>query len=252
MSDGRCVSGFQPLLPGYEHWLVKFRHHLEPRDTGRAERAYAHMAESAGLVVPQTDLIAMRLNGKGEAFFASKRFDREGDRKIHMLSLAGLLHASHREPCVEYEGTLAATRLLTQSQTEVVRMFRQMVFNVVTYNRDDHTKNFAFLYRDGSWKVSPAFDLAMSPNAGMNFHHMSAVNGESRHPTLGDVMAVADQFDIADAKHVVAEVIEAASGWKAFASLYDVGSETTSDIEERIGEMIEAMRPPTTPRPRGR
>lgn len=83
-------------------------------------------------------------------------------------------------------------------------------------------------------------------------NHMSAVNGESRDPTLGDVMAVADQFDIADAKHIVEEVVEAASRWKAFASLYDVGSETTSDIEERISEMIEAMTPPTSPRPKVR
>lgn len=158
VEKGRCMSGFEALRPGYEHWMVKFRHRGEPIDTGRAERAYAHMAFVAGLDIPQTDLIPVTVEGRSEAYFASKRFDRDGDRKIHMLSLAGLLHASHRMPSVDYEEILASTRLLTQSHVEVTKMYRHMVFNVVTYNRDDHTKNFAFLCEDGTWKVSPSYD----------------------------------------------------------------------------------------------
>src|SRR5690606_6305124 len=48
--DGRrCASPFQPLAPGYAHWLVKFRSGDAPRDAGAIEYAYARMARAAGV-----------------------------------------------------------------------------------------------------------------------------------------------------------------------------------------------------------
>ena len=42
-------------------------------------------------------------------------------------------------------------------------MYRIMVFNVLTHNRDDHTKNFSFLYtEDKGWRLAPAYDLTYS------------------------------------------------------------------------------------------
>ena len=42
-------------------------------------------------------------------------------------------------------------------------MFRRMVFNVLTHNRDDHIKNCAFLMDHlGTWRLSPAYDLSFS------------------------------------------------------------------------------------------
>ena len=38
--------------------------------------------------------------------------------------------------------------------------FRRMVFNVAAVNRDDHTKNLAFLLpAGGAWQLAPAFDV---------------------------------------------------------------------------------------------
>jgi serine/threonine protein kinase HipA of HipAB toxin-antitoxin module len=39
-----------------------------------------------------------------------------------------------------------------------------MVFNVLTHNRDDHVKNFAFrLNEEGGWELAPAYDLVFAP-----------------------------------------------------------------------------------------
>ncbi|WP_295993122.1 HipA domain-containing protein [uncultured Alistipes sp.] len=47
-----------------------------------------------------------------------------------------------------------------------------MVFNYLIGNKNDHTKNFAFLYRDSGWYFAPAFDLL--PSDGMNgFIHLN-------------------------------------------------------------------------------
>ena len=68
------------------------------------------------------------------------------------------------------------------------KMFRQMVFNVMIGNKDDHAKNFAFLYKDGNWILSPAYDLL--PSAGFNGNHTTTVNGIG-NPTISDCLEVA-------------------------------------------------------------
>ncbi len=55
------------------------------------------------------------------------------------------------------------TLMMTRDSTEVLQMFRRMVFNIYARNRDDHAKNHAFLMdADGKWRLSPAYDLTFS------------------------------------------------------------------------------------------
>ncbi|NBV29274.1 type II toxin-antitoxin system HipA family toxin, partial [bacterium] len=90
-------------------WLIKFRSHLDPKDISAIEYAYHLMAIDAGLVVPEAKLFPSR---KGMGFFGVKRFDRNGDSRIHMHTIAGLLHADHREPSLDYESIMKATLYL--------------------------------------------------------------------------------------------------------------------------------------------
>jgi len=58
---------------------------------------------------------------------------------------------------------LHLTGYLTQEPEQVDEMFRRMVFNILTDNKDDHAKNFSFICRDGKWTLSPAYDLTYNP-----------------------------------------------------------------------------------------
>lgn len=234
-TDGACMSGNQTLPAGFEHWLVKFRSKDDPIDSGRIEKAYAAMAALAGLHMPPTRLIETAVNGVSETYFAVKRFDREGDARIHMLSMSGHLHASHRMPSLDYEGVIAATRRLTQSAAEARKAFLLMVFNTVAHNRDDHAKNFAFLHTNAGWSLSPPFDLTMS--AGMGGQHTTAING-SGNPTRKDIEQVAAFSAIGNAGEVLDAVLEAAGHWKRLASEFGVSRAQTTEI----GEAIEGMR----------
>jgi serine/threonine-protein kinase HipA len=128
-----------------------------------------------------------------------QRFDRKANgEKVFMISAAGLLNASHRTPIYDYNQLLAATFELTRDFSEVEKMFRLMCFNVFAHNRDDHTKNFSFLYDDGKWTVSPAYDLVY--NTGMNGEHQTMIDGKGRNPTKEDIMAVAQKSGL-DQKH---------------------------------------------------
>ena len=168
-----------------EDWIIKFRASADPRDIGKQEFDYMTAAKVAGLVTSETRLF----EGK---YFGAKRFDRKTDGgKVFMISTSGLLDASHRLPTLDYNSLMAATLQLTRDFREVEKMFRLMCFNVFTHNRDDHAKNFSFLFDDGRWQVSPAYDLVYAD--GMGGEHATAIDGEGKNPTQENIMAVAQK-----------------------------------------------------------
>lgn len=229
---GQMISGTSDLPDGYRHLLVKFPAKEDAPDIGAVEAAYALMAQAAGVNVPSTTLFETRDGGR---YFAAERFDREGNLRLHMHTLSGLLHASHRLPSMEYEGYLKATLLLTKDQRQVEEAFRRMVFNVLSHNRDDHVKNFSYLMdRDGVWRLAPAYDLVFSE--GPRGQHTMAVAGEAERPTERDMLRVAEDCDVDSrrAREIIQQVRDAVGQWSRFASATDVSTATA----RRIGSVI--------------
>ena len=73
-------------------------------------------------------------------------------------------------------------------------MFRRMVFNVLIENKDDHAKNFSFIWREGKWHLSPAYDLL--PNIeGYHGQHATSVMGNG-NPTDADMIAAGESIRI--------------------------------------------------------
>ncbi|MFZ4539583.1 type II toxin-antitoxin system HipA family toxin [Propionivibrio sp.] len=235
-SSDVCLSGFQILPEDYSHWIIKFKGEDDPEDMGQIERAYAELANLAGVQMPRTDLIAVSKGGRLEHYFAVERFDREGKNgKRHVLSLAGFLYANYRMPCLDYEGVLGSIAALTNDHSQIERGFRLMAFNVLAHNRDDHVKNFAFLFsKETGWKLSPAFDLTFS--AGMGGEHMTSVSGKG-HPVLQDVLKVGGKFHIANALQIIGEVRCAVSQWTAIAKKWKLGDESASMVQAAISKV---------------
>lgn len=186
--ENTCVLDYgQPLDPGFERWMVKAPGSDDPREIGAEEKAYALMALAAGLEMADTRLFDTR---KGRRLFATKRFDRTPAGRLHMHTASGLLNASHREASLNYEQLHKLTQMMTRDATEVLKMFRNMVFNVYARNRDDHAKNHAFLMGgNGRWSLAPAYDLTFS--SGPDGEHSAAIAGEGRTPGMSHLLAVA-------------------------------------------------------------
>lgn len=144
-------------------------------------------------------------------YFGVARFDRQDGQRFHVHSAAGLLYASYRLPSLDYTELLKATMILTKDQREVQHLFRQMVFNVLIGNKDDHAKNLAFIYQNSSWKRSPAYDLL--PSSGLNNNHTTTVNGKGK-PELKDCLDVAKYISLAakTAKSIIDQVQEGLIG----------------------------------------
>jgi len=213
-------------------WLIKFRSHLDPKDISAIEYAYHLMAIDAGLVVPEAKLFPSR---KGMGFFGVKRFDRNGDSRIHMHTIAGLLHADHREPSLDYESIMKATLYLTKDIRQCEIQFRNAVFNVLSHNRDDHSKNFSFLMDEtGNWTVSPAYDLTFS--SGPAGEHSTMIMGEGKNPTKNHLLKLAGTVGIKQDKalEIIDQVLAATQKWDAFAGEVGVSTIQTKNIGEAL------------------
>lgn len=175
------------------HWLVKFRHTYDPQDMGLQEYHYNEIARKCGIDVPDFKLT----NGK---YFTTRRFDiTTAGERIHMATAGGLLGISLSAPVLDYSNLLALTGYITQRPSDVEEMYRRMVFNYLTDNKDDHCKNFSYTIHknDGGkwyWHLAPAYDLTLCTE-GYNGQHATSVNGTGK-PTLQDFISVGTKIKI--------------------------------------------------------
>jgi len=219
LSDDKksIIHGAQPLQNGYDHWLVKFASSHDSEDIAKVEYIYSLMARDAGIKMSETTL----LESKGHYYFATKRFDRVGDSRVHMHSVAGLTHSDFRVPTLDYDDLLALTLHLTRDVNELHKMFRLAVFNLLTHNRDDHAKNFSFLMEsDGRWRLSPAYDLTFSYGPGGE--HSTTYLGEGKNPNKDTLLALAKKHDIRDAKKIIGDIQKVVKKFDNYATKIDL------------------------------
>jgi serine/threonine-protein kinase HipA len=226
------VHGAHELQPSYEPWLVKFANSTDGVDAGAIEYVYALMAKAAGLDVPEVHLFSAR-NGSG--YFATKRFDRHGHKRVHIHSACGLLHSDFRTPSLDYQDLIALTSTLTRDIGEVEKLFQLSVFNVLAHNRDDHAKNFSFLINTaGEWKLSPAYDLTFS--SGPGGEQSTMVMGEGRAPGIEHLIKLGQEAKL-NQKYIdntISHTQRALSKWKALAKEYGVSRENITLIDKKI------------------
>lgn len=244
--DGTIGDAFAPLRNGFRHVLVKFRAHEDWRDLPVIESAYLAMAERAGLIVP---MHRVRRLHSGEYAFIVDRFDRVGDQRRHVHTLAGMLEIDTSNALVDYEQLLKVTARITEDMRQVQAAWRRAVFNVAAFNRDDHAKNIAFtMDPTGRWTLAPAYDLTFSSGPG-GYHAMS-VAGESREPTRAHLERLAVDLNAGDVAHIIDEVRSATELWKGFAETAGVSTPHIREVDKQLRRQSLALGRRDTPKPR--
>jgi serine/threonine-protein kinase HipA len=225
----RIIHGRAALQPGYENWIIKFASSQDPRDIGAIEYAYSLMARDAGIDMPETHLFRTRKR----SYFGAQRFDRRGDRRVHMHSLSGLIHADHRNPTLDYDTLLRVVLTLTKNIHEAEKAYALACFNVLAHNRDDHAKNFSFLLNDAAgWIFAPAYDLTFSD--GPAGEQSMLVMGEGRNPGVEQLKTLGKAHGLKEAPRILVGVQDAVARWRDHASMAGVSARSTSAIAERL------------------
>ncbi len=188
-----------------EEWIVKFPSSMDRPGIGEEEYAYSRCAIQCGISMPHTRLLpSERCSG----YFAVRRFDREKGKCVHVATAGALLETSHRIPNLDYHTLMQLTMILTRDYAEIEKLYRLMCFNVFAHNRDDHSKNFSYIYTEDGWKLSPAYDLTYSNSIGGE--HATTVDGNGKDPGMEELLAVADKigFAMPKARRIAKEIQE--------------------------------------------
>ena len=210
-SDDSFLAGDAGLPEGYEHWIVKFTPREDP-EAGQREYGIYLKARAAGIEMSECRLFEL----DGVTHFMTKRFDRDGEKRFHVQTLAALQHLPPGGPrnLYSYDVLFDTADALGLGYDAREQLFRRMAFNVYINEIDDHTKNFSFeMKEDGVWYLAPAYDLTGFHFTGgddaygrwQNQHALS-VNGKFSGITDDDLLAVGEKYAIGTAPKVLCEV----------------------------------------------
>jgi serine/threonine-protein kinase HipA len=237
---GEVRSGQTNAPKGFEHWLLKLDGVSDVQFSassgyGRVEMAYYNMALACGIIM----MPSMLLEENGRAHFMTKRFDREdGDIKHHIQTLCAINHYDYNAVnSFSYEQLFQTMRELRLTYHEAEQMFRRMVFNVISRNCDDHTKNFAFrLRKDAQWELAPAYDVchAYQPNHQWVSQHALSVNGKRKSISKNDLLLVGKSISCKHAATIIDEIEDTVLNWKKFANEVGVSSKLSAAIDASI------------------
>jgi serine/threonine-protein kinase HipA len=193
-------------------WVVKFSEGgeldsplIEHASMQLARRCGIHTADTLALPLPQGHAVAV------------KRFDREGVRRLHVLSAHVALRAAGE--AMGYPELAQLIRRLghpDQVRAQQQELFRRMVFNILIDNTDDHEKNHALVRsEDGFYALSPAFDVLPAAQ-GLGYQQMR-VGALGHESSMDNALSQARAFGLTDAQaqQTVAEIVSQVAQWKA-------------------------------------
>lgn len=206
---GGSSGGARPKIMTDE-WIIKFPASGDMKDSGLMEKEYMDCAVKCGIIVPETKLMPSK---QCRGYFAVRRFDRGivGERTVrrHMLTAAAILEVDWRTAALDYHTLMKLTKILSLgNEADLEQMYRRLCFNVFAHNRDDHAKNFSWIYdeRMDCWHPSPAYDLTWSTT--YFGEHTTTVDGNGKDPGIKEVVAVGKAAGMMQKKcRIIAEEI---------------------------------------------
>lgn len=120
---------------------------------------------------------------------------------------------------------------------DVTMLFRHMVFNAAIGNVDDHLKNFWMLATSSGYRLAPAFDLV--PDITGRTEHTLSFQYQFRCPNVEQLLEVASQWEVPNAKKTLDQVTTAVTQFAATARQLEVSDdeafqEIQADIRRRL------------------
>jgi serine/threonine-protein kinase HipA len=169
----------------------------------------------------------------------TKRFDRgENNTKIHIQSFCGIQHFDFNEVnSFSYEQLFETMRILGLPYKDAEQLYRRMVFNVMSRNCDDHTKNFAFIMDDsGTWKLAPAYDIchAYRPESEWVSKHALSINGKRQNISKEDLLMVAHKMNLKKADNIILQINNIVNNWSFYAKQTNVNTQLAKAINETL------------------
>ena len=230
---GQIRSGQIAGLEGYDYYLLKFGN--SKYSSAELEMTYYELATAAGINMMPSELYPV----EGNNHFMTKRFDRDGKKKLHTQTLAAMYPDAD-----SYEQLIAVCRKLHLPEADCQEVFRRMVFNILSNNTDDHNKNFSFIMqKDGTWRLSPAYDITYIIDSGgylPNADHCLYIRAKLRGITRDDVIEFAHDNGIRRPDAIIRDVVGSLRKFRTVATKYGVSEQWIGRVETTIASNLKA------------
>lgn len=230
---GEIRSGQIAGLESYDYYLLKFGN--SEYCSAELEMAYYKLATLAGINMMSSELYPV----DGNNHFLTKRFDRDGEKKIHTQTLAAIYPDAE-----SYEQLITVCRKLRLPEADCQEIFRRMVFNILSNNTDDHNKNFSFVMNeDGSWRLAPAYDITYIIDGGgylPNKDHCMYIRAKLHDITRSDVIEFARDNGIRRPDAIIRDIVSALKQFRAIATDNGVSESWIGRVESTIVEHLKA------------
>jgi serine/threonine-protein kinase HipA len=218
-------------------YLAKFASVRDQLDVVSLEAAAMALGRQAGIETADTKIFAL---GTTKKCLQVKRFDiNAAGGRNHLISMQSLLKANGYYNARYRDLAEVIKHISSQPGHDLHRLYRQMVFNIMIGNTDDHLKNFNMLHDDAGWRLSPAFDLL--PNIGFNQEHVLRIGMDTLPPNAETLLVEAKHFGIKrrqQAMEVITEIHAAVSKWPEVFSEYNVPEKDAVSIGYDIGRRL--------------
>jgi serine/threonine-protein kinase HipA len=234
VAPGASLGGARPkanLQDGQgQLWIAKFPAADDEHDWALREMLLHQMAQAFGLSASPAHLERI---GQGHHTFVTLRFDREGGRRRFFTSAMALLgHGDSDEASYLDLAQFISNRQGVQGhiKEDLRELFRRVLFNVGTANRDDHLRNHGFIRHPGGWRLAPAYD--MNPSVKKD-EHVLALDDSSTVPDLDTVVATAEFYRVSveEAQSDLARLRKVLGTWEERAKRLGLSAEDRLELE---------------------
>lgn len=221
-------------------WIAKFPSKNDENDTGAWEKVVHDLARMCGLNVPESKL--EKFSKLGSTFLV-KRFDREGKKRIHFASAMTLLGKMDGASAADGTGYLDIVGFIKSNgaspKTDLIELWKRIVFNMAVTNTDDHLRNHAFMLTRSGWVLSPLYDVNPVPYG----NELSLLVDETDN-TISVELAVrtAPRFGLSEkeAKKLADEILSVVrDNWESLATQYGLSRRQMEEMRPAFSACYE-------------
>lgn len=237
LKPGSSLGGARPKATVEDEqgnlWIAKFPSKNDEYDVGAWEKVVHDLAKLCGLNVPESKVEKFSKDG---STFLVKRFDRDGEKRIHFASAMTMLgknDGASSDDGSSYVDIVDFIRAYGSSpKDDLIELFKRIIFSMAVSNTDDHLRNHGFILNDKGWKLSPLYDVNPVP-----YGDVLSLNIDSYDNSISIDLAISSAcyYDIneCDAEAYADEILTMVkNNWEQLAKKYGINR-----------DQIEEMRP---------
>lgn len=223
MAPGSSLGGARPkatvMNVDSSLWVAKFPSKNDPYNVGAWEMVCHDLAALCGINVPEAMLTRTSKNGD---IYLSKRFDRNGAKRVHFASAMTMLGKEDGDSASYLDILEFLKQNATSPQNSYLELFKRVGFNILVSNTDDHLRNHGFVLNETGWILSPAYDI--NPNI-YSSHLSLTIDDADSTKDLELLYETAEFYNISykDADDILRNMIDTVNkNWVKIAKKYKI------------------------------